>query len=104
RAHTNARIGNRNVPVHKRVAHGVDSRAAILLRDEYSQEPEFTHLLGPRVREFLAFVERGRLWDDLLPREIADRLARDLLGLREREIHASRRRASSRIKSPRREP
>src|SRR5207245_10923845 len=104
RNHPGAGIAARKFLDRNRITHGVESRAAVLLRDEDAQEPESTHLLGPCVREFLAFVEGGRSRDDLLLCEIADRLARDLLDLREREIHASRRRGSSRIKSTRREP
>src|SRR2546427_2584396 len=94
-----ARIPAREFLDRDRIADGIEARTPVLLRDEDPEESELPHLLGPRVRELLALVEGAGLWDDLLFREVADRLARNLLDFREPEVHASCRRASFRIKS-----
>src|SRR5207249_11313323 len=72
RNHPGARIAAGKLLDRNRITHGVESRAAILLRHEDAQEPEFAHLLGPCVRAFLAFIEGCRLLHDLLFREIED--------------------------------
>src|SRR6266705_5402 len=51
------RIAARKFLDRNRIAHGVESRAPVLLRHEDAQEPELAHLLGPRMRELLALVE-----------------------------------------------
>src|SRR5207249_12229936 len=87
-----------------RIAARVDARPAVFLGDVDTKQAELPHLLRPPVRELLALVERMGLRDDILLREIADRLARDLLCLGEGEVHVGRQKSSCRIKSPRSEP
>src|SRR2546428_13561400 len=88
----------------KREADMAAPAPAVFLRDEDSEQAQVPHLLGPAVREFLALVEGMGLGDDVSFPKIPNRLARDLLRLREREVHVRRQKSFCRIKSPRAEP
>src|SRR5439155_19778116 len=104
RAYPSARSGGGALQNRARITSRDDARPAVFLGDVDPKQAGLPHLLRPPVWELLALVEGMGLGDDVLRREIADRLARDFLRLRESEVHVGRQKSSCRIKSPRAEP
>ena len=91
------RIDARQLLDRDRVRERVGARAAVLLRDRHAHQPELGELGHQLVREAFLAVELLGDGRDLLQRELAHRVAQQLVLRFEVEVHAANLCASSTI-------